>query len=674
MSIINLEEVKIRNFLSYGSNISSFKIEPGLTLISGQNKDTSRSNGAGKSGLNESIVWALYGKTIKDITREQIVNWKNKKKCFVEISFSIDNIKYKVERGIKPNVLKIYKDGKELESLASVTDFQKYLEDEILKIDYKTFVSLFYYNPNNFVSIFDIPKAQKRKFLENIFNLEAYSDVKNKINKKLSNIDDTLLENKTSVSKNEERISSLEMNVSNYNRDIQSIDVSDSYLVSLTNQLENLPEDLPSKEDIEKYEQKIKDIENVKNKVDIALSEKNALLKNHTYDPDAETKLRESQEVFKSLILDEDLEKVLSDECFEFKVKKESLNADLKKVSQKGQYEDLDNCPICGSKMDNESIRKHKAKERERLTKELNELEEKEKDIISKYTLIKRANTDYKYYESEISRLSSLIESNKEYLELMESINKLKKTRDSFSNSVFNCNNTLKEMKEKFSLYNKDLLLSQIDNEKNKIEERKEQIKKLEEYKGNAISEITLLKSENVELKKKNTNITLLKDYYNFLKKLCGDDQIKQYAISSLVPIINQRVNHYLSEASVGFYVKLDGWLDCEIKGAGISNATASSLSGGEKKSLELALQFAIYDISKLKCKNLPNILILDEILDSSVDSKGIENLMNIIKVKQKEDNLACLIISHRKEVGTFTFDRYIDIIKSNGYSSIKES
>jgi DNA repair exonuclease SbcCD ATPase subunit len=120
--------------------------------------------------------------------------------------------------------------------------------------------------------------------------------------------------------------------------------------------------------------------------------------------------------------------------------------------------------------------------------------------------------------------------------------------------------------------------------------------------------------------------------------------------------------------------VKLDGWLDCEIKGAGISNATASSLSGGEKKSLELALQFAIYDISKLKCKNLPNILILDEILDSSVDSKGIENLMNIIKVKQNEDNLACLIISHRKEVGTFTFDRYIDIIKSNGYSSIKES
>ena len=207
-----------------------------------------------------------------------------------------------------------------------------------------------------------------------------------------------------------------------------------------------------------------------------------------------------------------------------------------------------------------------------------------------------------------------------------------------------------------------------------KIEERKAQIAKLEEYKGNAISEMTLLKSDNIELRKKNITFSNLKEYYNFIKKLCSDENIKQYAISNIIPIINQKVNYYLSEAGVGFYVKLDGWLDCEIKGPGISNASASSLSGGEKKSLDLALQFALFDITKLKCKNLPNILILDEILDSSVDAKGIENLMNIIKVKQKEDNLACLIVSHRKEIGSFTIDRKYTIIKSNGYSSLQET
>jgi DNA repair exonuclease SbcCD ATPase subunit len=673
MSIIHLEELKLKNFLSYGSTLSTFKINSGLTLISGQNKDTSRSNGAGKSGLNESIVWSLFGKTIKDISKDQILNWKNKKKCYVEISFTIDEIKYRVERGIKPNILKIFKDDVEIEQMASVVDFQKYLEDEILKIDYKTFVSLFYYNPNNFVSIFDIPKAQKRKFLENIFNLEAYSDIKNKINKKVSSIDNTVLENKTAMSKNEERISSLESNISKYNNDIISIDISTNTLNRLNKELLEIPDDAPSNDDISNLEENIANVRNLVEKINISLSENRSEIKSNPYTNDAEDKLKECETKLGGITQDKDLENLLYQESLEFKIKKDSLNNDLRKVSQKGEYEDLDNCPICGSKMDNESLRKHKAQEKERIQKELSELTSKEKDIIEKYNNIKQQNLDFTYYSSEIERLSNAVEINKKFTELMKSKEKLTNTYDTYKSSLDAKELQLKEMRELVSKSNKEPLLALIKAESEKIEERKIQIQKLEEYKGNAIAEVTLLKSENVELNKKNTNISLLKDYYSFLKRLCGDDQIKQYAISSLVPIINQRANHYLSEAAVGFYIKLDGWLDCEIKGAGISNATANSLSGGEKKSLELALQFALYDISKLKCKNLPNILILDEILDSSVDVKGIENLMNIVKVKQTEDDLACLIISHRKEVSSFTFDNRMTIVKSNGYSSIKE-
>lgn len=673
MSIIHLEEVKLKNFLSYGATLSTFKIESGLTLISGQNKDTSRSNGAGKSGLNESIVWSLFGKTIKDISKDQILNWKNKKKCYVEISFTIDEIKYRVERGIKPNVLKIFKDDVEIEQMASVTDFQKYLEEEILKIDYKTFVSLFYYNPNNFVSIFDIPKAQKRKFLENIFNLEAYSDIKNKINKKVSGIDNTVLENKTSISKNEDRISSLETNVSKYNNDIISIDVSTNSLDRLNKELSEIPDDLPTQEDVSNLEENISNVRKLVEQVNLDLAERNSELKAHPYTNDVEEKLEECKSKFRGLTLDKELESKLYEETLEFKLKKESLNKDLVKVSKKGEYEDFDNCPICGSKMDNESLRKHKAQEKERILKELSDLNNEEKSKIEEYNSIKKENLDYAYYESEIERLTKALEVNNKFTKLMESKKTLTKTYETYKSSLDSKESQLREMKSLLAKSNKDALVALIKAESEKIEERKVQISKLEEYKANALAEVTLLKSENLELKKKNTNISLLKDYYSFIKKLCGDDQIKQYAISSLVPIINQRANHYLSEAAVGFYIKLDGWLDCEIKGAGISNATANSLSGGEKKSLELALQFALYDISKLKCKNLPNILILDEILDSSVDVKGIENLMNIVKVKQTEDDLACLIISHRKEVSSFTFDNRMTIVKSNGYSSIKE-
>lgn len=674
MSKIVIENVKVKNFLSFGSSVTKFDVKEGINLITGLNKDTGRVNGTGKTSICEAIVWGLYGKTIKDITKDQIVNWKNKKKCSVEVSFSIDDNKYVIERGIKPNVLKIFKNEKELDQLSSVVDFQNYLEGEILKVDYKTFVTLFHNNPNSFVSIFDIPKAQKRKFLENLFNLEAYSDIKNKINKKLSSIDNAILKNTTEVSKNDERVSSLERNVSQYDSDIKSIDVSTSTLLSLKNQLSEIPDDVPSEKDITDIEENISNVRKLVEKINLDLAERNSELKSHPYTNNVEEKLEECKLKFKGLVLDKDLESKLYEETLEFKVKKESLNKDLVKVSQKGKYEDLDNCPICGSKMDNESLRVHKAQEKERIQKELSELVANEESKIKEYNKVKQTNLDYTYYESEIERLTKALEVNNKFMKLMESKKTLTKTYDTYKSSLDSKEARLKEMRELVSKSNKEPILKQIEFEEKKIEERKSQILKLEEYKGNAISEITLLKSDNVELNKKNTTFSSLKEYYSFIKKLCSDENIKQYAISNIIPIINQKVNHYLSEAGVGFYVKLDGWLDCEIKGHGISNASASSLSGGEKKSLDLALQFALFDITKLKCKNLPNILILDEILDSSVDSKGIENLMNIIKVKQKEDGLACLIVSHRKEIGSFTIDNKYTIIKSNGYSSIQET
>lgn len=674
MAKIIIEYVKAKNFLSFGSNPTTFEVKEGINLITGINKDTGRVNGTGKTSICEAIVWGLYNRTIKDITKDQIVNWKNKKKCVVEIAFSIDDNKYIVERGIKPNTLKIFKNEKELDQLSSVVDFQNYLENEILKIDYKTFVTLFHNNPNSFVSIFDIPKAQKRKFLENLFNLESYSEIKNKINKKVSAIDNTVLKNTTEVSKNDERVNSLERNVSQYDSDIKSIDVSTGTLENLKIKLSEIPDDAPSNEDIAKLEENISNVRKLVEKVNIDLAERNSELKVNPYTNDAEEKLEECKKSFEGLIYDKEVEDLLNQECLELKVKKDSLNNDLKKVSQKGQYEDLDDCPICGSKMDNESLRKHRAHEKERITNEIKDIVLLEESKILEYNKVKKQNLDYKYYESEIERFTKAVEANKKFTEIMKSKESLSNTYEIYKKSLDGKEIQLREMRELVSKSNKEPILKQIEFEENKIEERKAQIAKLEEYKGNAISEMTLLKSDNIELRKKNITFSNLKEYYNFIKKLCSDENIKQYAISNIIPIINQKVNYYLSEAGVGFYVKMDGWLDCEIKGPGISNASASSLSGGEKKSLDLALQFALFDITKLKCKNLPNILILDEILDSSVDAKGIENLMNIIKVKQKEDHLACLIVSHRKEIGSFTIDRKYTIIKSNGYSSLQET
>jgi len=119
------------------------------------------------------------------------------------------------------------------------------------------------------------------------------------------------------------------------------------------------------------------------------------------------------------------------------------------------------------------------------------------------------------------------------------------------------------------------------------------------------------------------------------------------------------------------FYLKLDNWLDAEIKGPGISDCSFASMSGGERKSIDLALKFAIMDISVARNPYFPNILILDELLDSSVDSLGIKQLIDVVKVKQKKNNLKVYIISHRQEMDDLEPDHIYTVLKDKGFSKI---
>ena len=671
MSTLNLEKVKIKNFLSFGSSITEFDLKSGINLVTGLNLDTGRKNGTGKSSLFLAIIWGLYGKVLKEITKDQIVNWKNKKKCLVEVQFTIDNDSYEIQRGIKPNLFLIKKNGSELDQLSSVNDFQDYLENEILKINYKTFISLFYYNPNNFESIFDIPKAQKRKFLENLFNLEIYTEIKDKLNKKISNFESEILKNETEISSNVSSLSSLNTILNQYNTDIKQVDVSTSKLEELQEKLNEIDDNAINENELIEFQNGVNIAKNRIQKIDAKFLWENKKFKELSFNENASQELKEIQELLLKCTQEPEKEKSLYDTRIQIQTKISSLKEELTKTQTKGKYEDLDICPICGSKMDNESIREHKAKEKIRIEFLLNEEKTRFSEIDKQYSEIVKNNEFYLDRAAISKNLILQIEENKNFIRKKKIVDilyeKLSKNKENLKSLEISLKSLQAQLQPK-----KEILLKEIEFEEQKLQERHRQIEKLEAYKVNAKAEINLLSSSNIELTKKNKKINTLKEYCTYIKKLCADDKVKQYAISNLIPIINSKVNYYLSESGMPFYVKFDSWLDCEIRGAGIANATVGNLSGGEKKSLELALQFALSDITKLKCKNLPNLLILDEILDSSVDSEGIANLMRIISVKQKEENLACFIISHRKEIGTFTFSNTYVIKKSNGYSNLK--
>jgi len=164
-----------------------------------------------------------------------------------------------------------------------------------------------------------------------------------------------------------------------------------------------------------------------------------------------------------------------------------------------------------------------------------------------------------------------------------------------------------------------------------------------------------------------------LGDYLEYLKTLCKDEYVKQYAISSIMPLLNKQVNHYLSESGMNFYVRLDKWLEEQIEGPGMINGSYGSLSGGEARSIDLALQFGFLDIARIKAGVFPDLLSLDELLDSSVDSVGLSSILDIVRTRQEDDNSKIFIITHRQEMDESTvIDNTYLIERHGGFSYIK--
>jgi DNA repair exonuclease SbcCD ATPase subunit len=164
----------------------------------------------------------------------------------------------------------------------------------------------------------------------------------------------------------------------------------------------------------------------------------------------------------------------------------------------------------------------------------------------------------------------------------------------------------------------------------------------------------------------------IMLDHLNYMRASLKDENVKQFAISALLPYLNHRANHYLSESGFPYMITIDGWLEVVIRGMGTEDVGYNSLSGGESKAMDMAVQLACNDIAELQAKTSLNISIYDEILDTSLDADGVQKLMNIVRVKQAETNGCVLCITHRDEIKELEFDNGIMIYKQNGFSSIQ--
>ena len=187
--LIDVESISLRNFFSFGNKETVFDFKKGFNLVLGQEPQTNKRNGCGKTTLiTVAPLFALFGKTPKNVKQSDIINWKNKKNCEVSISFTIGSDSFKIVRSLKPNNLSIYKNGIEIQPPSSKVDFDSYIVSDILGLDYDFCSKIMLCNPNDSISIFNTSKPLKRKFLDQLFDIELYTRINEKCNKKLTNI------------------------------------------------------------------------------------------------------------------------------------------------------------------------------------------------------------------------------------------------------------------------------------------------------------------------------------------------------------------------------------------------------------------------------------------------------------------------------------------------------
>ena len=570
--MIIFKKIRWRNFLSTGNVFTEIDITKSNTnLIVG-------SNGAGKSTILDALTFVLYNKPFRKISKTQLVNSVNEKDCLVEIEFDISNKEYKVVRGIKPNRFEIHINGKLQDQSSAATDQQKSLEENILKLNYKSFTQTVILGSATFVPFMQLSAANRRDIVEDLLDIRIFSGMGSLLKERIRSTNEIIRELSIKRDMVEEKIEMQKQFIDNLDKkgkaNIASKESKVSELLNLADELVSTNTQL-SKKIVEEYQPQLE-----------SFSSSSASLK--------------------------------------------KMNSIKAKLEQKIQtitnehkfFADNTVCPTCDQEI-----------EEEFRVNRIGEIESKVKEINSAYKELKVSITEEQEKETKFLQLSKQITS---------------------LNYDISTNNT------KITEYQRQSrdLETEIQEITSQIENRNAERSVLKELEGD-LKTVEKQKSTNTE------NIS----YLNFAHSLMKDSGVKSKIIKRYLPVMNQYINKYLQ--MMDFYINftLDEEFKEHVKSPIHENFSYESFSEGEKMRIDLALLFTWRDISKMKNSASTNLLILDEIFDSSLDGTGTDEFTKIIRYAIKGANI--FLISHNTQELTDKFENIISFEKVNGFSKV---
>lgn len=568
--MIIFKSVSWKNFLSTGNVPNKVNLnEHATTLIVGK-------NGEGKSTILDALTFSLFNKPFRDINKTQVVNSINQKNCVVEIEFDIGPIQYRVVRGIKPNIFEIYQNGTIINQDAAVKDYQKVLEQQILKLNYKTFTQVVILGSASFVPFMQLPVWQRREVIEDILDITVFSTM------------NTILKEK--IAENKEALGSIETEL--------------RIITEQAKAQKKLIDSLQTSKD--------QNVKVLRDKIDANIVEIND--KTHIVD-----------------LLNADIEELNLKLAYKGDVDKniEACKSNMNKLSQKLTQVDEhiefftshETCPSCEQGIQHE----HKDK------------------IISKITSSKQQITNnMDTLNSAYAKLSEDLQDKQNLLNQIQDKNISISTEINAMNMLIKTNNQLEQEINSLSVQ------GDIDTEKDKLK--------------NLASDA---------LDKNDIKVGLLKEkqLQDIASALLKDTGIKTTIIREYLPAMNKLINMYLS--AMDFFVKfeLDESFNEKIKSRFRDEFTYASFSEGEKMRIDLAILFTWRQIAKMKNSVNTNLLLLDEIFDSSLDVAGTDYFLSVMNTLGENTNV--FVISHKGDVLLDKFKNNIRFEKTNDFSSL---
>jgi DNA repair exonuclease SbcCD ATPase subunit len=580
--MLKIKNVSAKNFMSIGAQTQAVNFDNcQLTLVLGHNLDMGGDgsrNGTGKTTIINALSYGLYGEALTNIKKDNLINKTNAKSMIVTVDFEINGKQYRIERGRRPNVLRLFVNGQETNEDDDAQGDSRETQKEIEKIIgfphemFKHIVAL-----NTYTEPFLSMRANdQRAMIELLLGITDLS-------KKAEILKELLKQTRDTIKEEEIRINAVKVSNERIEKNIHEIESRGKAW---------------DKSHADKLADMVTTIETLSEiaiNVEIDNHKHNAVVKEQT---DAKTVLTNERD--------------RTDTSFNRSLKK------LTELRENLEHAKAGVCHACGQD-----------------TAHLDTHEEYTTDLKNKIA------EEAKYNDEVASRLTEINEA-------LDSFGEVGVERDTFYDNL------------EAALEHKHNLETLATQYAEKMEEKNPYVEQIESLRSTGLQEISF---DHIN------ELTYLKDHQEFLHKLLTskDSFIRKKIIDQNISYLNHRLAYYLEKIGLPHEVKFNSDLTVEITEYG-RDLDFDNLSRGERNRLILSLSWAFRDI--YESLNHPmNLMCIDELIDSGMDTMGVENSLAILKKMNREQNKNIFLISHKEEL-VGRVNNVLTVIKEGGFTS----